>query len=309
MVYVLYGTENVLIKEFINNIKEREEVDNIINYNLEDITLEEIIEDASYTSLFNDKKVIVVSNSYFLKDTLDTSVLEKYINSINELTFLVFVLNDETIDNKKKIVKLLKEKCVVKEFNKLSNYKLESLISDKFKEENYKIELNAINELISRCNGDYSLITSEIEKLKLYKLDTKKIDLEDIYKVINRNIEDDIFKLTDAIAEKNRIKIFNIYNDLIENGEDPTYLIGIIASQFRIYKQVRDLIKIDYNETSIDKKLGIHPYRVKLAREKINYFTEEKVNDILTNLYKLDYEIKSGNIDKFVGLELFLISL
>ena len=126
---------------------------------------------------------------------------------------------------------------------------------------------------------------------------------------MSKNIEDDIFKLTDAIGERNKIKVLNIYNDLIDNGNDPIYIIGAIGSQFRLYKQDRDLVKINYKDNEIKTILDIHPYRVKLAREKLNYFSEEFVNNILIKLYELDLEIKSKNTDKFVILELFLLSM
>ena len=54
--------------------------------------------------------------------------------------------------------------------------------------------------------------------------------------------------------------------------------------------------------------LGVHPYRVKLAIQNNYYYTEE---DLIKYIYKLGYldkNIKLGNIDKFLGLELFLIN-
>lgn len=309
MIYALYGTENVLIKEFINNIKSRENIVSVINYNFEDTSFNEILEDACYNSLFDDKKLIIVYNSIFLKSCFDCSLLEEYIKNINEFTFLVFVLYEDSINSKLKINKLLKEKCVLKEFNLLSNYKLESLISSSFKDDGYNISNNNINELITRCSGDYSLIVSEVEKLKLYKLDNKVINYEDISCVVSKNIENDIFLLTDAIGKKDTKKILDIYYDLCLYGNDETALIGLIGTEFRLYKQVRDLVNIGFNEKEISTNLGVHPYRIKLALSKINYFSKEEVEGILKSLYNLDYDIKSGFVDKHIGLELFFLSL
>ena len=180
---------------------------------------------------------------------------------------------------------------------------------DNFNEEKYKIDKTAVSELIVRCNSDYSLIYSEIEKLKLYKLKDKFISYDDVCDVVNKNIESDIFKLTDAIGEKNKIKIMNVYNDLIENDYDPIMLIGVISNEFRLYKQVKDLISIGYSEGMISKHLKVHPYRVKLAIEKTSYYKKEDIENILSNLFKTDYDIKSGNIEKYIGLELLLLSL
>lgn len=308
MVYCLYGQEYALIREYIDSLIEEEKIDNVINYNLEDVSLNDIIEDASYDSLFGDKKIIIVNNSYFLKSEMDINILEDYVKNMNNNTHLLFVLNEENIDSRKKIVKLLKEKGIVKEFNTLNELSLKDRIRNKIKKDKYEIDDKGLNELILRCKNDYSLIMSEIDKLELLRLNDKNISYNDVVNVVSRNIEDDVFRLTDAIAEKNKVKVLRVYKDLLESGVEPVTLIGVIASQMRTYKQVSDLISINYSG-DIDKKLGIHPFRVKLAREKLTYFSAKDIEDILTKLANLDYEIKSGKIDKNIGLELLLFEL
>ena len=50
-----------------------------------------------------------------------------------------------------------------------------------------------------------------------------------------------------------------------------------------------------------------HPYRVKLASNAI--FTIKELITYIKKLQKLDYDIKSGNIDKNFGLEFFLLNI
>ena len=88
MVEVLYGTESFLINEYLEKIKGERQIENIIKYNLEETTLMDIIEDALYIDLFNNDKMIIVYNSYFLNDlSMDTTILEDYFNHKNEKTF------------------------------------------------------------------------------------------------------------------------------------------------------------------------------------------------------------------------------
>lgn len=308
MLYLLYGTESLLIKEFINNIKIENNIDNIITYNMLENTLEEVINEANYIDMFNDKKIIVVNNSNFFTTelTINTDILENYLENINVDTILIFVVNKEKLDVRKKIVKKFKDKNLIKEFNRLSSTNLLDKINDIFKEDDYSIDIKSINELINRCSEDYYLISNEIKKLKLYKIDNKKISFEDICEAVSKPLEDDIFKLIDSVSKKDSVKIMKLYKDIIDSGEDPIKILVLLANQFRLMYQVYNLN--NFTESKIANILQVHPYRVKLAREKNLNFRKENLEKILKELSLLDYNIKSGKIDKYAGLELFLMN-
>ena len=78
--YLLYGLEKYLIDEEIKKIIKDNNIDsiNINKYNLENTLLEEIIDDASTISLFQDKKIIIVENAYIFS----ASGSKKYKNKI-----------------------------------------------------------------------------------------------------------------------------------------------------------------------------------------------------------------------------------
>jgi DNA polymerase-3 subunit delta len=58
----------------------------------------------------------------------------------------------------------------------------------------------------------------------------------------------------------------------------------------------------------IASKLNIHPYRVKLAKEKSYNYNKEDLLRNLELLYELDYELKSTSIDPYSLLKIFLIN-
>ena len=96
---------------------------------------------------------------------------------------------------------------------------------------------------------------------------------------------------------------------MIKMNEEPIKIIVMLANQFRIMYQSKKLTKMGNSVNNIAELLGIHPYRVKLALEKGSKYSE---NDLISNLYKLatlDEEIKMGKKDKYLALELFLISI
>lgn len=306
MVEVLYGTESFLINEYLEKIKGERQIENIIKYNLEETTLMDIIEDALYIDLFNNDKMIIVYNSYFLNDlSMDTTILEDYFNHKNEKTLLFFISDKEKLDERKKIVKLFKKENKIKQFNKLEEKTLEEKIKEKLKSQNFEIDFLALKELINRCKNNYQDILNEINKLILYKDNEKNITIEDVKKVVSKPLEDNIFKLLGAITENNKKQIFDIYEDILNTGEDPIKILVMIANEFRLIYEVK--IMNNLNEQELSTIMKIHPYRIKKAKEKTYSYTKEKLEIILNKLSDLDYNIKSGNVDKYAGLELFLI--
>ena len=73
--------------------------------------------------------------------------------------------------------------------------------------------------------------------------------------------------------------------------------------------QVKELYKKGYTEKDIINNLGIHPYRIKLALEKGRNMRVGSYLIVLNELADLNIDIKSGLIDKKIGLELFILKL
>ena len=190
---------------------------------------------------------------------------------------------------------------------RIENYNLNNYISNYFKTNNYEISQSDVKLIIDKVKYDLANIISECDKLMMYKDENKKITTKDIEDVVIDNIEDNIFYLTNAIMDKDIKRVINIYNDLLLMGEEPIKLIVMIANQFRLILQVKLMVKNGYKERDMASEIGEHPYRVKLASNA--RFTIKELITYIKKLQKLDYDIKSGNIDKNFGLEFFLLNI
>lgn len=314
MIYLFYGIEDYLIQKEIDNIKQKNNIEeiSISRYDLTNTNIEKIIEDCEMNSMFTDKKVIIVNNSYIFtgqskKGQIEQNLeaLEKYLNNPNIDTLLIFISDSEKLDERKKIVKLIKQKGIVKEFNTTTN--INNIVKSFFND--YKISDSSITKLINRVGNNLPLLEEEAEKLKLYKDDIKEINDEDILKITNKNVDLDIFKLIDNIIMKNKKVAIETYNEMIKYGEEPIKILIMIASQIRLMYQTKLLYKKGYTEKDSASLLGIHPYRVKLATEKGRKYTESDLLMYLDNLADLDSKIKQSNVDKKMAIELFILKI
>ena len=314
-IYLIYGNENYLIKKKLDEIitKNNIEKDNIIRYNLDEVIVSEAIIEASTVSMFQTSKLIICEGCKFLtgenKKEINHNIdmLLEYINHPFSDVYLVFIVEKEKLDDRKKIVKELKKISKVVECKKIENYNLNSYLENYIKDKGYIITSKNINLIISIAGLDLANLINEIDKLLIYKDTDKNISEDDIKNLICVNIDDNIFALTNAIMNNQKEKIIKIYKDLISMGEDEIKLIATLANQFRLLLQVKLMKNNGYSDNEMISTLKEHPYRIKLAKNSL--FGEDKLKDKILKLSELDYKIKSGNIDKNLGLELFLLDI
>ena len=308
MIYLLYGTIDYLINDYIKKIISKEKIDeiNISRYNL-DNNLSDIIEDASTVSLFDDKKIIIVSSDtlFSSKKDLDTKLLESYLENYNPNTIIIFVSKTESIDTRRKLYKLIKEKGNVVEFNKNINVYdyTKKLFND------YQISNETINLLIKRVGNNLNTIYNEANKLKVYKIEDKLITNYDVLNLSSNYIDTNIFKFIDNIINKNKKEAIITYHELLKIGEEPIKIIIMLSNQFRLMYQVKNFTKKGYTEDKIATILHTKRYPVHLAIQSSYKYSDKVLLNNLEALADLDIKIKTGIIDKNLALELYLLSL
>ena len=305
MVYLLFGTKDYSINNEIKKICKNIDDMNISRYDLNNDLTSLVIEDAKTISLFGDKKIVIADNAnmFTASTSKDSEIIEDYLKNINEYTDLIFIVHSDKIDARKKITKAIKEKGKIIEFN--DDLDAVSLIRRLFKD--YNIEYSDIKLLIDRVGNNPLIITNEINKIKIYKGNDKNITSEDILNLTNKIIEIDVFKLIDYIVRKDKENALELYNEMLKVNEEPIKIIVILANQFRIMYQSKELLKKGYSEKDIASILKIHPYRVKLAIQNSRNYTSEMLLKYLNDLADIDIGIKTGTINKDLALELFIL--
>ncbi len=308
--YLIYGNDYGLIKREIDKIISG--ITDVVKYDLSISNVSEVIEEASCMSLFGDKKVVIGENALFLTGA-NTSVnhdidyLTSYVNAENHDNIVILTVVQDKLDERKKIVKLLKKNVTVIHKDMIDTKDLPKFIMNEFLGNGYKIDYKTASYFVDYVGKNVDILLSEINKMIIYKDTDKEIFIEDILNISSKGFNDNVFDLSDAIMKKDFKKIFSCYNDLMILKEEPIKIIALLASQFTLVYQSKLLSKEGFMSKDIASTLKVHPYRIKLALET-NY-PDFELKDILKKLHNLDYEIKTGKVDKAVGLENFLLHL
>lgn len=305
MVYLLYGNKEFQINEEIKKISQNIDEMNISKYDLNNDPLSLALEDAETFSLFSNQKLVIIDNANMFTGSTakDSELIEKYLNNINKNTILILIVHNDKLDTRKKITKLIKKVGKVLEFN--DELDVTSLVRKLLKD--YNIDYKTIKLFIDRVGNNPLIIKNEINKIKIYKDQNKTITDEDILNLTTKLIEIDIFKLIDYIVKKDKEKALELYYEMLKMNEEPIKIIVILANQFRIMYQSKELLKKGYSEKDIASILKIHPYRVKLAIQNSRNYTSETLLKYLNNLANIDIGIKTGTLNKNLALELFIL--
>jgi DNA polymerase-3 subunit delta len=296
MNYIIVSKERSYVSLEIENIIKDlgTSKQSVVNFEYDDSIVNQILDEANTMSLFDEKKIIIVDNILFSKIN---SELVEYLENPNTTTILILV--DYETDIKK--IKTI-EGC------KIINCSLETDKMGFIKEClcDFKIDSNALKYLFQISNDDLNYIKNELDKLMMYKWEEKEITIKDIEEIVSFPNESDAFKLIDYIVQKDSKKALKTYYHILDK-EDPIKIITILANQIRLIYQIKVMSNQSNEEIASDLK--VHPYRVKLGREKARNYDENSLIDILYSLSEIDISIKSGTIDKTIALENYIIML
>ncbi len=307
MIYVFLGKDiNILnskIEKLISDLK----INNIIRYDYNDIEFIDILNEVNYVDLFNEKKLVIVSSFSFKNLTNEDE--EKFIDYINNLSENVIILRciDDSIDERKKLTKLLKEKCNVIKCEKMDYRALHSYLEDLFKENKIKITYDQVSRIMFLCDNNVDISINESNKLLLYKKDDKTVTNEDIDNVISKSNEKEIFVFNEKILSKNIASALESY-EIISASTDESVIIDGLAKQFRLLFQVKNnLSNKDYKD--IARMLGVNEYVIQKLLPFVREYSNDEIIGLLYRVSLLDEQIKIFGYDRSDVLKNFIISI
>ena len=326
MIYIITGDEEFLIKEkakeLIDNLNQESQL-NVDHINGENINYQELLNQISNLSLFDEKKISYIENffSNFNKKNKKKDI-DNFYASLKHLiqnTELIFVelpkvnyqnYRNETLTKKNVIFKQIPNEAQFFELNKISNFQNNREIINWCKKKCQKLDIqiedDALIELVDLKNNNLRALVNELNKLHAYS-DGKKIEKSHVQLLTNEWKEYNIFPIIDSIVAGNGHQVREQINTLILRGE-----ISRQEIMYRIAKQTSEFLKVssvkNLTKNQIEKEVGIHGYRLQKIIEQV----KKEESQYLYNLRiieKYDFQMKTGLINEKVALDLIISEL
>lgn len=314
-IYLFYGEEQLIINNkishLIHDIQTTEH--NISTYDLEEFSLLDAIQDASMAPFLAEDKVIIIKNPHFLSSDKENEnervSFLRYIDNPNDSTILIIDAFGIKLDKKKEIVKVLLKKAEVSETSALTEVEMKGWLIRQLSKENISIKEDAIRLFFNLVGNNLLMAKNEIDKLINYVGSGSTVTTQIINDSVVKELEKDVFSLSNTIIASDKQKAINTYQRLINDGNNPNYLFSLISKSIRELLVVQAMLSEGYKQADIAQVLGFSSGRAYYAVKNAKGIEYEIVQKYVKRLGSLDYKIKSGQIDVQTGLDFLILGL
>ncbi len=194
---------------------------------------------AEQLPMMSPRRVVFIEDFAKLREA-DEEVLVRYVEKPVDSSVVIFVARD--LDKRKKLTKTLFEKTTMVEFPPVGDGEAKSWAKDYLRTIKVAADERALSELVELVGNDIQTLRSQLDKLAIAAVETKRITLDLIDDLIGRSRELSNFDLTDHLISRNRKRALEILYRLLEDGSEPVMLIGLIGGNYHRLAIAKDLL-------------------------------------------------------------------
>ena len=291
--FLLYGKNEGLKSECINEILKKND-GKIFNYDEKQIKdeIENFYENILSGSLFENSKIIIINRA---SDKI-VEIIQELIN--RNIASTKIIINADILEKKSKLRSLFEKKqdliCIPTYPD--NNDTLSKLITTFFRKENITISQQNINLIVEKCNGDRNSLRNELNKVKNYLINKKKISSKEILKIINLSENYELSELIDNCLAKNKNKITNILNENNYNTDDCIIILRTFLSKAkRILKLAIQLEQNkDINKTINSARPPIFWKDKEIVKVQLNKWKPNQIKKLINDISNIELEIKNN---------------
>jgi len=291
--FLLYGKNEGLKTECINEILKKND-GKIFNYDEKQIKdeIENFYENILSGSLFENSKIIIINRA---SDKI-VEIIQELIN--RNITNTKIIINADILEKKSKLRSLFEKKqnliCIPTYPD--NDDTLSKLSAAFFRKENITISQQNINLIIEKCNGDRNSLKSELDKIKNYLINKKKISSEEILKLINLSENYELSELIDNCLAKNKKKVTNILNENNYNSDDCIIILRTFLSKAkRILKLAVQLEQNkDIYKTINSARPPVFWKDKEIVKIQLNKWKPNQIKKLINDISNIELEIKNN---------------
>lgn len=306
-VYLLCGEEAYLKKQYKDKLKramaDPDDSMNFSAYEGKGINPKEVIDLAETLPFFADRRVILIENSGFFKNSCEE--LAEYMPQIPKTTHFIFV--EDEIDKRSKLYKAVKNAGKIVEFTSQTEELLTRWVLTRIKKEGKNITGSVMQLFLNKVGNDMGNIDRELEKLLCYCMEKEVIEAADVEAVTTEQTTNKVFDMVNAIAEHNQRKALDLYYDLLTLKEPPMRIMYLISRQFQILLNIKDMSGKGFDNAAMAKNAGIPPFAVRRNLLQAKGFTMQQLKQAIRDGVDYEEAVKTGRMNDQMAVELFLM--
>ena len=156
---------------------------------------------------------------------------------------------------------------------------------------------------------DLAIIDSELGKLAAYKAAGERLTPEAITSLLAGGREDEVFRLTDNLLPKPTSHALEIARNLTRNGMQPTSVAYRMARHYALVLEVKAKQERGQSLQQVQQEMTEHSFVVQKAYDAAQNADAKKLESALNQIRDYEFEVKSGQVDADLGLDVLLTRL
>lgn len=308
--YLLYGEEAYLRRQYRDKLRAalapQEDAMNCSVYSGKDINTNEVVDLAGTMPFFAERRVIIVENSGWFKS--GNEQIASLVKALPDTTCMIFV--EEEVDKRSRLFKAVTANGYAALCEMQDEATLKKWVMGLLKKENKSITSDALDLLLDKTGTDMENIRREVEKLVCYKYYEEGITAADVEELCIVQIQNQIFDMVEAVAQKRQRQALKLYYNLLALKEAPLKILSLIARQFNMLLLVKEMKSKGYHESEIAGQTGLNRYY--LEKKYIPQAAQFKLSQLeaaLKACVEAEENVKMGRMPDVLSVELIIVSL
>jgi len=329
LLYILFGQDDFSIDQSLDEIKrgignEALLAANTTTLDGQRVTLEQLKSVCETAPFLAEKRLIIVngllerfeskgsSNRRGEKNLVPDQKNEwkSFGTCISEMPDnIVLTLIDGRIGEGNPLLKELRTKAEVRSFPLLKGSRLQQWIKKYVAGHGSNISPQAIKLMADLIGSNLWIMANEINKLVAFT-SGRRIEEEDVKMVVSHVLQASVFTMVDAIFEFKTGVAQQSFQQLLQQGFAPVYLLAMLSRQVRMVVRAKELKNHRKPEVEIQNKLGLtSEYALRKTLEQADRYSSQRLKRVYHKLLEADLSIKTGRYDGELALNILVAEL
>lgn len=292
--FLLYGKNEGLLEETINNSLKPILSKNVFNYDEKEIL--DNIDDFKQTilnkSFFENEKLIIIKRSSDKILHLVEEMIDKNIDDIS----IIFTAN--LLDKKSKLRNFFEKSknaiCIA--FYEDNIQTLTSIAQKFLRERKINISQQDLNIIAERAQGDRINLKNELQKINNFSSGKTSINFSEIVQLSNLSEDYDISELVDCSLSKNKKKVNKILNENNFSQEDCILILRIFLSKLKRLLKLQSDPNI---KTNVEKALSTYRPPIfwkdkTVIKQQLEFLSPSKIKNLIYKTNEIELMIKKN---------------
>ena len=298
---------------------------------LENATLQQVLDDARSLSLFSAERVIWVlsaelalprrltSNTEEGEETGNSpeSQLAAYLHAPTPGTVIVFECSryDFNGEDRPKVERVQRFYSGIRDVVEFQHFTPESsrwVAQELAKEHRLKLGGAELAALLDTVAGDANRLAAEVEKLALFVGTERAVTMNDVRALVPNAAQSTVFALVNALGKRDRSAALGSLDLLIREGEYLPLALTFLSTQFRLALAAKEArVATVQQAQSFFAKIGVRMWRDRAEQviATANAFTREHLAKAVSLIYDTDKKFREGYRDDRVIMESLVLAL